>query len=36
VWISLLFDEIVPGFYVIGYDRINASYRDVYLWVTVQ
>jgi hypothetical protein len=32
----LLFDETVPGFNVTGSDRINASYRDLHLWVTVQ
>jgi len=32
----LLFDEIVPGFNVTGSDRINASYRDLHLWVTVE
>ena len=32
----LLFDETVPGFNVTGSDRINASYRDLHLWVTVR
>jgi uncharacterized membrane protein len=32
----LLFDETVPGLNVTGSDRINASYRDLHLWVTVQ
>jgi uncharacterized membrane protein len=32
----LLFDEIVPGFNVTGDDRINASYRNLHLWVTVE
>jgi uncharacterized membrane protein len=32
----LLFDEIVPGFNTTGSDRINASYRDLHLWVAVQ
>jgi len=32
----LLFDEIAPGFNVTGSDRINASYRDLHLWVTVE
>ena len=32
----LLFDEIVPGFNIAGSDRINASYRDLHLWVTVE
>lgn len=31
----LLFNESVPGFDVTGSDRINASYRDLHLWVTV-
>ena len=31
----LLFNESVPGFDVTGRDRINASYRDLHLWVTV-
>lgn len=30
----LLFNETVPG--MRGIDRINASYRDLHLWVTVQ
>jgi uncharacterized membrane protein len=32
----LLFKEVVPGFEVTGSDRINASYRNLHLWVTVQ
>ena len=31
----LLFKENVPGYEVIGSDRINASYRNLHLWVTV-
>ncbi len=31
----LLFNETVPGPEVSGRDRINASYRDLHLWVTV-
>jgi uncharacterized membrane protein len=31
----LLFNESVPGLEVTGSDRINASYRDLHLWVTV-
>lgn len=31
----LLFNETVPGSEVRGSDRINASYRDLHLWVTV-
>jgi uncharacterized membrane protein len=31
----LLFNETVPGPGVTGSDRINASYRDLHLWVTV-
>ncbi len=31
----LLFNENVPGFEVTGSDRINASYRNLHLWVTV-
>jgi uncharacterized membrane protein len=30
----LLFNETVPG--TRGIDRINASYRDLHLWITVQ
>lgn len=30
----LLFNETVPG--TLGSDRINASYRDLHLWVTVR
>jgi hypothetical protein len=29
----LLFNESVPGFNVTGSDRINASYRNLHLWV---
>jgi uncharacterized membrane protein len=32
----LLFNESVPGPEVSGSDRINASYRNLHLWVTVQ
>jgi uncharacterized membrane protein len=32
----LLFNESVPGSEVTGSDRINASYRDLHIWVTVQ
>jgi uncharacterized membrane protein len=32
----LLFNDSVPGPEVIGSDRINASYRNVNLWITVQ
>jgi len=32
----LLFNESVPGLDVTGSDRINASYRDLHLWVTVE
>ena len=32
----LLFNETVPGPEVISGDRINASYRDLHLWVTVR
>jgi uncharacterized membrane protein len=31
----LLFNESVSGFDVTGRERINASYRDLHLWVTV-
>jgi uncharacterized membrane protein len=31
----LLFNENVPGFEVTGKDRINASYRNLHLWVNV-
>jgi uncharacterized membrane protein len=31
----LLFNETVPGLDVTGLDRINQSYRDLHLWVTV-
>jgi uncharacterized membrane protein len=30
----LLFNETVPG--MGGIDRINASYRDLHLWITVR
>jgi len=32
----LLFNETVPGPAVTGADRINASYRDLHLWVQVR
>ena len=32
----LLFNETVPGEGVVGADRINASYRDLHLWVRVR
>ena len=32
----LLFNEGGPGLDVTGSDRINASYRDLHLWVTVR
>jgi uncharacterized membrane protein len=32
----LLFNETVPDPSVSGMDRINASYRDLHLWVTVR
>jgi len=32
----LLFNESVPDFKVTGSDRINESYRDLHLWVTVR
>jgi uncharacterized membrane protein len=32
----LLFNETVPGEDVLGQDRINASYRDLHLWVRVR
>jgi len=32
----LLFNETVPGPGVSGRDRIDASYRDLHLWVTVR
>jgi uncharacterized membrane protein len=31
----LLFKDTIPGPDVIGNDRINASYRDVNLWITI-
>ena len=34
--VFLLFNETVPGPEVTGSDRINASYRDLYLLVTVR
>jgi uncharacterized membrane protein len=32
----LLFNENVPGPEVTGSDRINASYQDLHLWVTIR
>jgi uncharacterized membrane protein len=32
----MLFNESVPGPDVSGSDRINASYRDLHLWITVR
>ena len=32
----LLFNDTVPGLDVTGRDRINASYRDLNLWITIQ
>jgi len=32
----LLFNETVPGPAVTGKDRINASYRDLHLWVRIR
>ena len=32
----LLFNEMVPSEQVVGGDRINASYRDLYLWIGVE
>jgi hypothetical protein len=32
----LLFNENVPGPEVSGSDRINASYKDLHLWVTIK
>ena len=32
----LLFNDTVPGDRVTGMDRINQSYRDLHLWVTVR
>jgi uncharacterized membrane protein len=32
----LLFNETVPGEQVLGMDRINRSYRDLHLWVTIR
>ena len=32
----LLFNETVPGPEVTGSDRINASYQDLHLWVTIK
>ncbi len=32
----LLFNETVPGEDLVGQDRINASYRDLHLWVRVR
>ena len=32
----LLYNETVPGEDIMGQDRINASYRDLHLWVRVR
>jgi len=32
----LLFNESIPSENITGMDRINASYRDLHLWVTVR
>jgi uncharacterized membrane protein len=32
----LLFNETVPGSEITGFDRIDASYRDLHLWVESQ
>jgi hypothetical protein len=32
----LLFNETVPADDVTGQDRIDASYRDLHLWITVR
>jgi hypothetical protein len=32
----LLFNETVPGPEVTGSNRINASYQDLHLWVTIK
>jgi uncharacterized membrane protein len=32
----LLFNESIPGPEVTGMDRVNESYRDLYLWITVR
>jgi uncharacterized membrane protein len=32
----LLFNETVPSGAITGQDRINASYRDLHLWINVQ
>jgi uncharacterized membrane protein len=32
----LLFNETVPGFETNGPDRINASYRNLHLWISVE
>ncbi|PWR72747.1 DUF1616 domain-containing protein [Methanospirillum lacunae] len=32
----LLFNETIPSDSVTGFDRINASYRDLHLWVKTQ
>jgi hypothetical protein len=32
----LLFNETVPGADVGSLNRINASYRDLHLWVTIR
>jgi uncharacterized membrane protein len=34
--IFLLFNEMVPPEQVVGVDRINASYRDLYLWIRME
>jgi cAMP phosphodiesterase len=31
----LLFDENIPGFETVAGDRINASYRNLHLWLDV-
>ena len=31
----LLFNETIPSDAVIGMDRINSSYRDLHLWLTI-
>lgn len=32
----LLFDETSPGYEIVGTDRINASYRNLHIWVTIE
>jgi len=32
----LLFNDTDPGAQVTGMDRINQSYRDLHLWVTIK